>query len=123
MSYWDEVKRIQVSMRSASIYTEEASKIIDEITGRNGYFFTITNIYEAVPIERINKTISEAKARGRDDALMAAEMEKAYKDEGPFVVGEELSEDDIIERKAELDDVIRKLEAEVSEYIKKHTAR
>jgi len=122
MNYWDEVKRIQVSMRGASIYTEEATKIIDGITGKHGYFFTVNAIYKAVPMEEINRIISEAKKRGGDDAVMAVEMEEAYKDEGPFVVGEELAEAEIIENKAALDNVIRQIEAEVSEYLKKRGA-
>jgi len=122
MNYWNEVKRIQVSMRSASIYTEEATKIIDEITGKHGYFFTVGGIYKAVPIEEINRIISDAKSRGGGDAVMAEEMEEAYKDEGPFVVGEELTEAEITESKAALDNVIRQLEVEVSEILKNHGA-
>jgi len=49
MSYWDEVKRIQVSMRSASIYTEEATKIIDGITEKLGYFFTVGRYLQSRP--------------------------------------------------------------------------
>jgi len=119
MSYWDEVKRIQVSMRSASIYTEEATEIIDGITGKHGYIFSINSIYNAVPIEEIRRIISEAKKRGGNDAAMAAEMEEAYKDTGSFVVGEELTETEITENKTALDNVIRQLETEVSEYLKK----
>ena len=118
MNYWNEVKRIQVSMRSASIYTEEATKIIDGITGKLGYIFSVTGIYKAVPIEEINRIISAAKERGGDDAIMAAEMEAMYKDEGPFVVGEELTEAEIIDSKPTLDNVIRQLEVEVSKCLK-----
>jgi len=49
-------------------------------------------------------------------------MEEAYKDEGPFVVGEELTEAEIIKSKATLDNVIRQLETEVSECLKKRGA-
>ena len=119
MSYWDEVKRIQVSMRSSSIYTNEASDIIDGITGKYGYLFTVDNIYNAVPIEEIRKMISAAKKRGGSDAALAAEMEAAYANAGPFAVGEELTEAEIIDKKDELDNVIRQLEAEVEEYVKK----
>ena len=120
MSYWDEVKRIQVSMRSASIYTNEASDIIDGITGKHGYLFTIDKIYNAVPIEEIRKMISEAKKRGGHDAALAVEMEAAYAGAGPFVPGEELTKAEINDKKDELDNVIRQLEAEVNECIRKH---
>jgi len=118
MSYWDEVKRIQVSMRSASIYTNEASDIIDSITGKYGYLFTIDNIYNAVPIEEIKNMILTAKAKGGQNAAIATEMEAAYANAGPFVHGEELTEAEIIDKKDDLDKVIKLLEAEVNEYVK-----
>jgi hypothetical protein len=123
MSYWDEVKRIQVSMRSASIYTKEATEIINGITGKYGYLFTIGAIYKAVPIEEIKRIISEAKKRGGNDAAQAAALEEAYKDAGPFVVGEALTETEITSSKTILDNVIRQLEIEVSEYIRQHIER
>jgi hypothetical protein len=117
MSYWDEVKRIQVSMRSASIYTEEATKIIDGITAKLGFRFTMDSIYKAIPIEEIQQMISEIKKRGGDAAAQAEELEKAYKDAGPFVAGEKLTETEINDSKTKLDGVIRQLEIEVSEYV------
>jgi hypothetical protein len=44
-------------------------------------------------------------------------MEEAYKDAGPFVSGEKLTETEINDNKTKLDSVIRQLEIEVSEYI------
>jgi len=61
MNYWDEIKRIQVSMRSASIPTNEASDIINEITKRYGYLFTVDNIYNVAPIEEIRSIILRLK--------------------------------------------------------------
>jgi hypothetical protein len=95
MNYWTEVKRIQVSMRSVSIYTAEATKIINGITGKYGYFFTIDSIYKAVPIEEIKRMISGMKEKGGTVAALAAGLEEFYKDEGPFVCGEELTEAEI----------------------------
>jgi hypothetical protein len=65
MSYWDEVKRIQVSMRTVSIYTEEATKIIDGITAKQGYLFRVDSIYNAVPIAEIRQLLSEIKKKRR----------------------------------------------------------
>ncbi|MDR3171822.1 MAG: hypothetical protein LBU17_09380 [Treponema sp.] len=122
MNYWDEVKRIRVSMRSASIYTSEATEIINGITGKYGYLFTVNHIYQAVPIEEIRRMISEIKKGGGAAAAQAAAMEEAYQDAGRFVVGEELTETEIAGSKTKLDSVIRQLELEVSEYIKQRLA-
>jgi len=85
MSYWDEVKRIQVSMRSASIYTNEASDIIDGITGKYGYLFTIDNIYNAVPIAEIRRMISAAKKRGGTDAALGFIFQRSMTTSETFI--------------------------------------
>jgi hypothetical protein len=49
-------------------------------------------------------------------------MEEAYRDEGPFVVGEKLTEAEIAANEEKLVSVIRQLEIEVADYINKKNA-
>jgi predicted nucleotidyltransferase len=71
-------------MRSASIYTGEAIRITDGITGKIGHFFTIDSIYNAVPIAEIRNPLSEIKKRGGNDSVLAAAIEEFYNDAGPL---------------------------------------
>jgi hypothetical protein len=117
MNYWEEVKRIQIKMRSVSILTAEATAIIDGITAKHGYYFRVGGIYRAVPIEEIRHMISEIKKMGGHDAEATA-MEEAYKDAGNFVNGDKLEEAEIAEKKTELEQVVRQLVIEVDEYLR-----
>jgi hypothetical protein len=122
--YWSEVKRIQVSMRAASIYTAEATGIINGITGKRGYLFTMDSIYRAIPIEEVRRMITAIKEKGVQYAEQAAALEEIYgSDTGPFVVGEKLTEAEIAEEKTRLDETISQLEAEVSERVRQLTRK
>ncbi|MDR2484740.1 MAG: hypothetical protein LBD55_05045 [Treponema sp.] len=111
MNYWDEVKRIQVSMRSASIYTQEATEIINGITGKLGYLFTVNSIYKAVPIEEIRRMIITLKEKGGQHAEMAAQMEAVYQKypDGSFIPGEKMTEAEIADSKDTLETLIHQL--------------
>ena len=122
MNYWEEVKRIQVKMRSASIWTAEASEIIDRITEKHGYYFRVNSIFRAVPIEEIRQMIAEAKKSGGNEAEIAA-VEEVYKDAGSFVIGDKLEEAEVTERQAELEKIVRRLEVEVDEYLQAHKTK
>jgi hypothetical protein len=120
MNYWDEVKRIRNAVRADSgwsISLEQASKIIDGITEKYGYYFRVDSIFRAVPIAEIEGMIAGLKKRGGNKALYAAAMEEVYKDAGSFVNGDKLEGAEITARKTELEQVIRQLEIEVDEYL------
>jgi uncharacterized coiled-coil protein SlyX len=116
--YWNEVKRIQVSMRAASIYTAEATRIINGITGKYGYLFGVDSIYRATPIEEINRMLAEMKNKGSQYAEQAAIIEECYKNSGPFTAGEKLTQVEITAEKAKLDETIQRLEIEVAGQVK-----
>jgi hypothetical protein len=122
MNYWEEVKRIQIKMRSGSIWTAEATEIIDKITEKRGFYFRLGGVSRAVPIEEIRNMLSEIKKKGGHDAEVAV-MEEHYKDAGNFVNGDKLEEAEIAERKAELEQVVQQLEIEVDEYLRKHKSK
>jgi hypothetical protein len=110
-------------MRAASIYTAEATDIIDEITGKRGYLFRIDTVFRAVPLEEIKREIAAAKERGGHDAEQMAEIEEFYNNQAePFMPAGKLTEAEIASEKAELDETIRQLEAEVAELIKRRGA-
>jgi hypothetical protein len=121
MNYWDEVKRIRNVVRADSgwsISLEQASKIVDGITEKYGYYFHIDSIFRAVPIAEIEGMIAGLKKRGGNKALYASAIEEVYKDAGSFVNGDKLAEAEITARRNELEQVVRQLEREVKEYLR-----
>ncbi|MDR1948182.1 MAG: hypothetical protein LBQ38_02210 [Spirochaetaceae bacterium] len=118
MNYWDEVKRIQIKLKTAlCIPTNQATDIIGDITGKLGYIFTVNHIYHSVLRDNVLARLAEAKKRG-EQPEMIAQLEDYYRNEKEYVVAEELEDAEIAECASELDQVVRQLETEVDEYIR-----
>ena len=119
MDYWNEVKRIQIKLKSTlSIGTSEASDIIDNITGKLGYIFCIGNsIYHSDSRDRVLSTLAEAKKKG-EPPEMIEELIKHYENKNEYVTAEELTDDEKIKNASTLEQTVRQLETEVDEYIK-----
>jgi hypothetical protein len=71
MNYWDEVKRIQIKLKSAlSIPTGPATAIIDGITSKYGYLFLVGNTVYPVSLSGeviggdVSQTAGETTLKG-----------------------------------------------------------
>ena len=119
MDYWNEVKRIQIKLRSALVTgTQEATEIIEGITGKLGYFFTAGNaIYNSDSRDKVLSALAEAEKKGEQPELIK-ELKKHYENAKEYIVAEKLTDEEKNEKASKLEQVVRQLEAEVDEYIK-----
>jgi uncharacterized protein (DUF2164 family) len=114
MDYWNEVKRIQIKLKSAlGIGTEEATGIIESITGKLGYFFYVGNkIRHADSRDNVFRMIAEIEKSGKEPETVAA-LKAHYKDAKEYIVAEELTDAETAQSASKLEQVIRQLETEV----------
>jgi hypothetical protein len=118
MDYWNEVKRIQIKLKSAlNTGTQQATEIIDGITGKLGYFFNLNNvIYHSDSRDRILSALAETEKKGEQPELVK-ERKEHYQTQNEYVAAEELTDDEMVQKASILEQVVRQLEAEVDEYI------
>jgi uncharacterized protein (DUF2164 family) len=121
MNYWDEVKRIQIELKQAlHINTMEATAIIDGITGKLGYLFTMSYIHHADKRDDMLRTVAELEKKGEQLELIKVLKDFYDNQKTEYLAGGELTEDEIVQNASTLEQVISQLEKEVKEYITKH---
>ncbi|MDR0663798.1 MAG: hypothetical protein LBF80_06975 [Spirochaetaceae bacterium] len=124
MNYWDEVKRIQIKLKSALVIgTAEATGIIEGITGKLGYFFYVDgSVWHSDSRENIFRMIVGIEKKGGHEAEVAM-LKDIYKDAKEYVAAEQLTAGEIADNAVAIEQVVRQLDVETDAYIKAHKAK